>query len=74
MHAALHIHGTVYDAVIVQHLLACHPKRLVRLQITKSLWESHPGRQFIANNCNMPEKADEAHTDDATPCDPPIAS
>ena len=34
LHSALDAHGAVYDAVIVQHLLACHTQLLVRLYMS----------------------------------------
>jgi len=36
LHPALNVHGTVYDAVVVQHLLACHPKLLICLYRTEA--------------------------------------
>ena len=31
LHSALNVHGTVYDAIVIQHLLAPHPKLLICL-------------------------------------------
>lgn len=31
LHPALNVHGTVYDAIVIQHLLAPHPKLLICL-------------------------------------------
>ena len=36
LHSALNVHGTVYDAVVVQHLLAPHPKLLICLYKTEA--------------------------------------
>ena len=39
LHSALNVHGTVYDAIVIQHFLAPHPKLLICLNKSEAQCE-----------------------------------